>query len=93
MSGEDTDAMLISQGSAPRTMRDTGNPVSQENVELVRRFYAELASEGSPQEFEQPMSDDALGRFFDPEIEWVPVTESLLAADADGARQAAGLPA
>jgi ketosteroid isomerase-like protein len=68
-----------------------GNAVSQENVELVRRLYAELASEGSTQEFEQRMSDDALGRFLDPEIEWVPVTESLLAVDSyrgfDGVRR------
>src|SRR5215213_7701199 len=59
-----------------------GNAVSQENVELVRRRYAELASEGSSKEFEQRMSDDALGRFLDPEIEWIPVTESLLAVDS-----------
>ena len=73
------------------TMRDTGNAVSQENVELVRRLYAELASEGSTQEFEQRMSDDALGRLLDPEIEWVPMTESLLAVDSyhgfDGVRR------
>jgi hypothetical protein len=50
-------------------MRDTGTAMSQENVELVRRLYAELASEGSTQEFEQRMSDDALGRFLDPQIE------------------------
>ena len=65
--------------------------MSQENVELVRRLYAELASEGSTQEFEQRMSDDALGRFLDPEIEWAPVTESLLAVDSyrgfDGVRR------
>ena len=68
-----------------------GNAVSQENVELVRRLYAELASEGSTEEFEQRMSDDALGRFLDPEIEWAPVTESLLAVDSyrgfDGVRR------
>jgi ketosteroid isomerase-like protein len=67
------------------------NAVSQDNVELVRRLYRELASEGSTQEFEQRMSDDALGRFLDPEIEWVPVTESLLAVDSyrgfDGVRR------
>ena len=72
-------------------MRDTGNAVSQENVKLVRRLYAELASEGSTQEFEQRMSDDALGRFLNPEIEWVPVNESLLAVDGyrgfDGVRR------
>jgi hypothetical protein len=71
-------------------MRDTGNAVSQENVEPVRRLYAELAKEGT-QEFERRMSDDALGRFLVPEIEWVPVTESLLAVDSyrgfDGVRR------
>jgi ketosteroid isomerase-like protein len=68
-----------------------GTAVSQENVELVRRLYAELASEGSPREFEQRMSDDALSRFLDPEIEWVPVPESLLAVESyrgfDGVRR------
>ena len=65
--------------------------MSQENVELVRRLYAELASEGSTQEFAQRMSDDGLGRFLDPEIEWVPVPESLLSVDSyhgfDGVRR------
>jgi ketosteroid isomerase-like protein len=56
--------------------------VSQENVELVRRLYAELASAGSPQEFEQRLSDDALSAFLDPGIEWVPPTQSLLAVDS-----------
>src|SRR5215208_5066217 len=68
-----------------------GDAVSQENVELVRRLYAELASEGSAQEFEQRMSDAARGRFLDPEIEWVPVPESLRAVDSyrrfDGVRR------
>ncbi|HZC14687.1 MAG TPA: nuclear transport factor 2 family protein [Thermoleophilaceae bacterium] len=72
-------------------MRDTGHAVSEENVELVRRLYAELAGEGPAHEFEQRMSDDALARFLDPEIEWVPVTESLLAVDSyrgfDGVRR------
>jgi ketosteroid isomerase-like protein len=72
-------------------LRDTGDAVSHENVELVRRLYAELASEGSTQVFEQRMSDHALARFLDPEIEWVPVTESLLAVDSyrgfDGVRR------
>jgi ketosteroid isomerase-like protein len=63
-------------------MRDTAERGVTENVELVRQLYAELASEGSTQEFEQRMSDDALGRFLDPEIEWVPVAESLLAVDS-----------
>jgi ketosteroid isomerase-like protein len=72
-------------------MRDTGDEVSRENVELVRRLYAELASEGSAEEFIERLSDEALGRFLDPEIEWVPMTHSLLAADTyrgfDGVRR------
>jgi ketosteroid isomerase-like protein len=65
--------------------------VSRENVELVRRLYAELANEGSTQEFEQRLTDDALSRFLDPGIEWLPVTHSLLAVDSyrgfDGVRR------
>jgi ketosteroid isomerase-like protein len=72
-------------------MRETGNEVSRENVELVRRLYAELASEGATQEFVQRLTDDALSRFLDPGIEWVPVTHSLLAVDSyrgfDGVRR------
>jgi ketosteroid isomerase-like protein len=72
-------------------MLDTGTAVSQENVELVRRLYAELVSDGLTQEFRQRMSDDSLARFLDPEIEWIPVAESLLAADSyrgfDGVRR------
>ena len=54
----------------------------QENVELVRRLYAELASEGSTREFEQRLTDDALSRFLDPGIEWVPMSHSLLAVES-----------
>jgi ketosteroid isomerase-like protein len=65
--------------------------VSQENIELVRRLYAELTSEGSTQEFEERLTDDAFSRFLDPGIEWAPVTHSLLAADSyrgfDGVRR------
>jgi ketosteroid isomerase-like protein len=65
--------------------------VSQENIDLVRGLYAELASESSIQEFELRLTDDALGRFLDPEIEWVPVSHSLLAVDSyrgfDGVRR------
>src|SRR5919201_5955921 len=72
-------------------MRDTGNEVSRENVELVRRLYAELASEGATQEFVQRLTDDALSRFLDPDVEWVPVTHSVLAVDSyrgfDGVRR------
>ena len=62
-------------------MRETGNAVSQQNVELVRRLYAQLAGEGSRQDFAQRMSDAALARFLDPQIEWLPVPQSLLAGD------------
>jgi ketosteroid isomerase-like protein len=72
-------------------VRDTGSEVPEENVELVRRLYAELASEGSPREFEQRLTDDALSRFLDPEIEWVPISDSLLAVESyrgfDGVRR------
>jgi ketosteroid isomerase-like protein len=65
--------------------------MSRENIELVRRLYAELSSEGSAQEFEQRMTDEALGRFLDPSVEWVPVTHSVLAVDSyrgfDGVRR------
>jgi ketosteroid isomerase-like protein len=63
-------------------MRDTGSEVSEDNVELVRRLYAELASEGSGRDFERRMTDEALSRFLDPRIEWVPVTDSLLAVES-----------
>jgi ketosteroid isomerase-like protein len=72
-------------------MRETGNEVPRENVELVRRLYAELASEGSTDEFEQRLTDDALSRFVDPGIEWVPMSHSLLAVERyrgfDGVRR------
>jgi ketosteroid isomerase-like protein len=72
-------------------MRDTGNRVLRENVELVRRLYAELASEGSADEFEQRLTDDALSRFLDPGIEWVPMSHSLLGVESyrgfDGVRR------
>jgi ketosteroid isomerase-like protein len=72
-------------------MRDTGTEVSRENIELVRRLYGELASEGSTPEFEQRLTDEALSRFLDPGIEWVPVAHSLLAVESyrgfDGVRR------
>jgi ketosteroid isomerase-like protein len=65
--------------------------VSRENVELVRRLYAELASEGATQEFVERLTDEALSRFLDQRIEWVPVSHSLLAVDSyrgfDGVRR------
>jgi ketosteroid isomerase-like protein len=72
-------------------MRDNGTEVSRENIELVRRLYRGLASEGSTREFEQRLTDEALGPFLDPGIEWLPVAHSLLAVDSyrgfDGVRR------
>jgi ketosteroid isomerase-like protein len=68
--------------------------MSSENVELVRRLYAHLGSPGSPAEFEQRLTDEALSAFLDPGIEWLPVTDSLLAVDNyrgfDGVRRVWG---
>jgi ketosteroid isomerase-like protein len=65
--------------------------VSKENVELVRRLYAELAGEGSAQEFEQRLTDEVLGGLLDPRIEWIPPAQSPLAVDSyrgfDGVRR------
>jgi ketosteroid isomerase-like protein len=65
--------------------------VSRENIELVRRLYGELASEGSTREFEQRLTDEALSQYLDPGIEWVPVAHSLLAVERyrgfDGVRR------
>ena len=65
--------------------------MSQENIELVRRLYEELASEGSAPEFEQRLTDEGLSHFFDPGIEWIPVAHSLLAVETyrgfDGVRR------
>jgi ketosteroid isomerase-like protein len=65
--------------------------MSRDNVGLVRRFYEEIASEGSSREFAQRLSDETLSRYLDPDVEWVAVTHSLLAADSyrgfDGVRR------
>jgi ketosteroid isomerase-like protein len=65
--------------------------VSQENVDLVCRLYAELASHGSVAQFERRLTDDALSAFLDPGIEWVAPPQSPLAVDSyrgfDGVRQ------
>ena len=65
--------------------------VSRENVDLVRRLYAELASQGAGEQFEQRLTDDALSAFFDPRIEWVPPPQSPLAVETyrgfDGVRR------
>jgi len=51
--------------------------MSKENVDLVRRFYAELAAEGSSADFAGRLTDEALARFLDPEVEWLPVGDSV----------------
>ena len=65
--------------------------MSQENVELVRRLYAQLARPGSTREFERRLTDGALSAFLDPGIEWVAAPRSLLAAESyrgfDGVRR------
>jgi ketosteroid isomerase-like protein len=65
--------------------------VSRNNVDLVRRLYAGLASEGSTREYEQRLTDEALSSFLDPGIEWVPMSHSPLAVDTyrgfDGVRR------
>ena len=65
--------------------------MSRQNVDLVRRLYSELASQGSVEQFEQRLTDDALSAFLDPGIEWVAPPQSPLAVDSyrgfDGVRQ------
>ena len=76
--------LTCSQRSIPaiRDARHWTPEVSPENVEPVRCFYAGRASEGSPPEFDQRLTDDALSRFLDPGVEWVAVPASLLAVRA-----------
>ena len=65
--------------------------MSRANIELVRRLYEDLASEGSTPEFERRLTDEALSQFLDPGIEWVPVAHSVLAVESyrgfDGVRR------
>jgi hypothetical protein len=68
--------------------------VSRENLELVRRLHAELASEGATQGFAKRLTDDALlgggGRDFeDPDSETVRIRERL--ERATGAENSFGL--
>jgi ketosteroid isomerase-like protein len=67
-------------GDSENAPRNTGQ-VSREDVELVRQLYAELAGGDSPRELERRLTDDVLAAFLDPAIEWIPVSESLLADD------------
>ena len=65
--------------------------MSSENVELVRRLYTTLGRRGSPLDFEQRLTDAALAPFLDPDVEWIPVADSLQAVDRyhgfDGVRR------
>jgi ketosteroid isomerase-like protein len=65
--------------------------MSQQNVELVRRLYARFAGSFPVEEVDSRLSDAALAEFFDPEVEWLPVPQSLLAIDSfqgyDGVRR------
>ena len=56
--------------------------MSQENVELVRRWYAFIEGfEGriETDEIGDRLSDATLGDFFDPKLEWVPIPQGPLA--------------
>ena len=55
--------------------------MSQENVELVRRFFAFVKTfEGriEADEVADRLPDSALGEFFDPKLEWVTIREGVL---------------
>lgn len=57
--------------------------MSQQNVESARRMFAELGSSGfrNVDQVEGLLSDAALSEFCDPRVEWVPVSQSLLAVE------------
>jgi ketosteroid isomerase-like protein len=70
--------------------------MSQQNVELVRRwfrFLQALAGRIEPDEIADRLSDAALGEFVDPEVDWVPVPQGLLGGNTyrgfDGVRRSA----
>ncbi|HKH15104.1 MAG TPA: nuclear transport factor 2 family protein [Solirubrobacterales bacterium] len=59
--------------------------MSQENVDAVRRaagLAAEFGGSVAAADVEHHLSDAALSEYFDPEIEWVPVPQSLLATSS-----------
>ena len=62
--------------------------MSQENVEVVKRFLGI----GIPQP--EDLHDELLSEFFDPELEWIPIPQGLLSASRyvgfDGIRRFAG---
>ena len=51
--------------------------MSEENVEVARRLVATL---GKSQV--EDLTDDALGHFFDPDVEWVPEPQGVLAGNS-----------
>lgn len=65
--------------------------MSEENVDLVRRLFDQLASRLAVNQALDRLSDEALAEFYDPEVEWVPPAQSLLAVDTyrgfDGVRE------
>ena len=73
------DAVSVDQ---VRAVIREGPAAPDENIVLVRRLYAELASEGTGPDFERRLTDEALSRFLDPEIEWLSVPDSLLAVES-----------
>jgi ketosteroid isomerase-like protein len=57
--------------------------MSQENIQIVRGIYGLAADFGGglePADVERQLSDTALAEYFDPEVEWIPVQQSLLAS-------------
>ena len=55
--------------------------MSEENVEVVRRALAQLATPIRAEEVERRLSDSALAEFFDPKFELLPAGQSLMALD------------
>jgi ketosteroid isomerase-like protein len=50
--------------------------MSQENVEMVRRFFAAFGNRQA-----EDLTDDALKQFFDSEVEWIPIPQGVLAGN------------
>jgi ketosteroid isomerase-like protein len=56
--------------------------MSAQNVELVHRLFGELAAGFPVDQVDSHLNDAALEQFFDPDVEWIPVAQSLLATDS-----------
>jgi ketosteroid isomerase-like protein len=65
--------------------------MSKENVDLVRRVFGELAADLRVNDVDRRLSDAVLAEFLHPQVEYVPVAQSLLAVDSyhgfDGIRR------